>query len=224
MKLIKITIVLVGMMATAALCTAGEPESEPEPAPSWDTLADRASEISISRLSPEDLKVQIEKKEARLDSLHKQQGALEAQLVAVIDSSPESIAEIEEIEDPILRDESLLRFRSTRNTRLKTIQATLAAVNEDIDREERELATLQRVLQGRRAEARLYGADGGSDNPNSYREYLSTEAQRVRTAEAETVRRVREGRLEKLGAAIFPLSEPRVPNLTDIVLTMTREK
>jgi chromosome segregation ATPase len=225
MKTFKLTVMMMTVLSLTGTVGAATPEAaapDAKPAPSWQALADTAQEIAITRFSPDDLAAQIEKKDDRLNALYRQQSALEAQIVTVIDASGTALAEIEAIDDPVLRDESLLRFRATKNTRLKTVQATLAAVNDAIAREQRELATLRRVLQGRKAEARLYGET--NQLPSSYLAYLSSEAARVRTSEADILRRVREQRVARLQQAVLPLCGPRVPGLTDVVMTVAREK
>jgi chromosome segregation ATPase len=201
---------------------AEELAGKPDPAPSWERLARTAKEAAATRFTPQDLAAQVDKKEERLASLRKQQGALEAQVVNIIASAKASIEEIEAIDDEVLRNESLIRFRSTKDTRLKTVQATLAAVNEAIQREQSELSMLQRLLQGRKAEARLYGA--ADDTPSSYAAYLAREAGRVRASETEAIQRIRDARLGRLAAIALSACEPKRPTLSEGVLTMAREK
>ncbi len=221
MSKIKATATALGMLmlaSTLALAEVRAPEEEEAiaPAPSWEALAENAHELALERYSPEDLAAQIDKKQEHLGSLYEQRAALEAQLVAVISATKKSLDEIKAIDDPIVRGESLLRFRSSKNIRLKTVRATLDAVNDAIDRESRELLMLQRLLQGRRAEARLYGSV--KPQADSYEAYLAQEAARVLSSEEEVLRRLRDDRLEGLERVILPLLEPRVPDLTSAVL------
>jgi len=210
-------------LATAAAAEAVvQTEQEAKEPPSWEALREQVEEVSMARYDPEDLAAQIDKKEEHLDSLYDQRAALEAQLVAIVSATRKSLEEIDAIGDPLLRNESLLRFRSSKDIRLKTIRATLEAVNEEIDRERRETAMLQRLLQGRRAEARLYGSVDWLGE-SSYARYLAAEAARVRRSEEEMLRRLQEERLARLEAVVLPLLEPRVPTLRAAVLWSVHE-
>ena len=222
--LISVAVLLVlGGASFAADTDAPSPEkAKTKPAPSWEALSESAKELSASRFSPEDLAAQVEKKEGHLKSLYKQRAALEAQTVSIIGSTKKSLAEIDAIDDPVLRDESLLRFRASKDIRLKTVRATLDAVNGTIERERKELATLQRLLQGRRAEARLYGQNDEANS--SYKAFLAAEAARVRGSEQDVVDRIHEERLATLQKIILPGLAARLPDFDAAVLESTREQ
>jgi len=213
------------MLLTGGLAgadTAPAAAADERPAPSWGVLSEQAEELSAGRFSPEALAGQVEQKEAHLRSLGEQQAALEAEVENIVASTSESLAEIEAIDDPVLRDESLLRFRASKDIRLKTLRATLDAVNEAIEREQGELRTLQRLLQSRRAEARLYGHSGEAGA--AYRAFLAAEAARVRESEHAALGELRRGRLVRLEAVILPLAHPRAPGLVEAVLARHAEE
>jgi chromosome segregation ATPase len=192
------------------------PQEAEEEVPEWDSLTEQAREASMERFSTEELRTQADKKEARLDALTDEQAQLEGKLASILSGSQTTLAQIDRIEDPVLRDESLLRYRSAKRVQMEALRVRLKSVTDEIERERSELRTVQQLLQSRRAEARLHGQN--VDPEGSYREYLSREAARARQSEDEILRQVRAARLRRLNAVIVPRLEPVVPSLSSAVL------
>lgn len=187
-----------------------------DPPPGWEALAETAEELSLRRHSTEELEAQAAQKQEHLAELFDRRSELEAQVATIYGASGQALEEIDAIDDPLLRDESLLRFRGAKDVRLKTVQAALESVNEAVAREQREMATLNRLLQGRRAEARLHGVAG--PQPSSYAALVHGEAARVRSSELDIARRLRAQRLEQIKELVLPAVAPRVPGLARAVM------
>jgi len=213
--------VMIGACAFAETTVSDKTPKE-KPAPSWDALADHAKELAMARYSTEDLQAQLDKKTEHLRRLYEQRAAQEAQIVHIITATRKSLDEISAIDDPVLRDESLLRFRASKDIRMKTVRAKLNAVNEMIERENRELALLQRLLQSRRAEARLYGRDPAPAG-GSYVAYLSSEAKRVRAEEEGMLKRIRDAQVAQMEDVVLPLVGPRMLTFTEAVMASVVE-
>lgn len=208
----------VSALAPFALADEAEPQKK---VPNWEALTGKANELLAERYSPEDLALQIEKKQTNLESLYQKQGALEVQLAGVLGVTKRALEEIEAIDDPVLRDESLLRFRSTKQIHQKTVGAALDATNMEIARETKELQTLQRILQARRAEALLHGKPDPAGS--SYQDFLAREASRVRDTEHAKIDQAREEQVTRLENVLFPDLKPKVASLTEAVLTENAE-
>lgn len=211
--------ILLGSVATAAELPAAEEPAGHQPekeTPGWEQLTEQAREASMARFSTEELRTQAEKKQDRLDALTDEQAQLEGKLVAILTGSEKVLADIEKIEDPVLRDESLLRYRSARRVQVEALRVRLKSVSDEIQREQRELRTVRQLLHSRRAEARMHGREVKPEG--SYREYLAREAARARESEREILRQVSAERLRRLEAAILPHLRPSVPDPASAVL------
>lgn len=184
--------------------------------PSWESLSKQAQEASDARYSTDELETQIEKKEAHLENLQQERETLREKLIQVIKATKDSVEQVDNIDDPQLRDEALLKVNAEKNIRLKTLQRKLEAVKGEISRGQDELNTVRQLLRSRRAEARLHGHETPTDK--SYDQYLAQEAGKARLQAENTFRRLRAARLQKLEEAILPLIEPRVPDVTTAVL------
>lgn len=213
----KIVIAIVAAcVATASLQAQDKTTARKDESPGWEALSEMAEEASVARYSPEVLSRQIDKKSRHLKDLLEQRASLEAQLVNVIGVTQASLEEIEAIDDPVLRAESLMRFRSSKDVRMKTIRATLDAVNTSIARETDELAMLQKMLQARQAEARLFG--GGTARRGSYRQYMSERAEHIMASEKAVLERLRNDQVARLRALVLPMVEPAVPDVASAVM------
>jgi len=202
---------------TALAQQAGSGNAKPaDPPPGWEALAETAEELALRQYSTEDLEAQAAQKHEHLDELFARQAELEAQMATIYGASGQALEEIDAIADPLLRDESLVRFRGAKDVRLKTVQAALTSINEAIAREQREMAMLNRLLQGRRAEARLHGVPGPA--PSSYAALVHGEAARIRASEADIAQQLRAQRLERVKELVLPAIAPRVPDLADAVM------
>lgn len=207
-----------GAAAQQKQADAGDKEQS---TPSWEALSQQAKDASMGRYSTEDLETQIEKREEHLDSLNEQRVQLRKKLIQIVTATRKSVEQIETIQDPVLRDESLLQFDAEKNVRLATLQSKLRAVKSEIEREQKELDMLYQLLQSRQAEARLHGREVSGDV--SYEAYLSQHADRVRQATKQMLKQLREARLRELENAILPVLAPRVPDATSAVMWSNRE-
>lgn len=212
-----VTALAVGTMA-AAQTEEAEPVKKQPKAPSWERLTETSRELAVSRHTPEAIEAQIDAKKQHLASLLDQRAALEADTAMVLNATRSSLKEIDSIDDPVLRDESLLRFRAAKDVRLQTIQATLAKVNETIEREQKELDALRRMHQGRVAEARLYGNIVPAAD-STYLSYLSERAESVRISEQKMLEQLRKQQFARLKALVMPKVATRVPDMVTAVLS-----
>ena len=212
---------LLGVPAVFVLCCgmclaqAADGEKAAE-APGWEALADKAEDLAAAQYGTDDLSAQIDAKEAYLQKLLAQRSALRKQQEVVATESHKAVQEIDRIEDRQLRDESLLRFKSSKDVRAHTLNVTLAAVEGSIGREERELDTLRRHLTAREAAARLYGLKVAQGV--TYATYLSAEAKRVRQGEETAYQEFRKRRLAALRTVIMAGLSPMVPSLAEEVM------
>ncbi len=214
-RILVIAIVAACFATTGLRAQEGKAAGKDE-SPGWEALSEMAEEASVARYSPEVLSRQIDKKSRYLKDLLEQRASLEAQLVNVIGVTQASLDEIEAIDDPVLRAESLMRFRSSKDVRMKTIRATLDAVNTSIARETDELAMLQKMLQARHAEARLFG--DGTRRRGSYRQYMSERAEHIMASEKAVLERLRNDQVGRLRALVLPMVEPAVPDVASAVM------
>jgi len=215
---------MLAVVTALVVCAAGvaqteeaEPVKEQPKAPSWESLTETSRDLAVSRHTPEAIEAQIDAKKQHLASLRDQRAALEADTAMVLNATKSSLNEIDSIDDPVLRDESLLRFRAAKDVRLQTIQATLAKVNETIEREQKELDALNRMHQSRVAEARLYGNIVPAAD-STYLSYLSERAENVRASEREMLRQLRERQFARLKTLVMPKVAVRVPDPVSAVL------
>ncbi len=216
--------VAAALLCAAAAMGATPADAESDDAPGWDALNHRAQSAALERYSTEALEARVEKKQERLDALSSERSELRTVLIGILSATEESLDKIDGIDDPVLRDESLLRFRDARDTRMKSVQARLTAVEDEMLREQQELGVLRQLLQGRRVEASLHGIDTGTKEADSYNTYLAREAERVRSNDRGMLSRVHEHRINRLREVILPVaSEARLPNPATAVLLSNRE-
>ena len=208
-------VAVVPQAATVAAVPQVAANPAPPRAPSWDALSDTAHDIVVSQYSSEEIATQIDVKTRNLRDLAAQKAALLKQKDVVTAEGFKAMQEVDKITDPQLRDETLLRIKSGKDVRIKTINAALAAVDSSVQRDEKELAALQRNETARQSEARLYGAMGSDGT--TYSNLLSETAGRVRSSEQDAFEQMRTRRLRALAAVVLPRVEPVAPTISEAV-------
>lgn len=209
---IALTLWMVSIVSAGEQQTA---ENAKEP-PSWETLAQKAKDAEKAQFCTKDLIAQLNQKKKNLSNLKAQRDLHEAELVGTVMQFQKSLAEVESIDEEQLRNESLLRLNEAKRVRITTISVKLQSVNSEIEREEKEIALLQRILKGRQARARLYGFAPPSNKP--YREYIAEEADRVRQSEARVFEKLRKEHIVKIEAVVIPTLKLTIPEPVEVVL------
>lgn len=213
------TLLVVAFALTGSLCFADEAtESNPKEvkALSWNALNDKAENLAANQHGTRDVAAQIRAKSKHMQRLRARRDQLLKQKETVARESYKTVQEIDRIPDAQLRDESLLRFKAGKDIRTGTIKETLAAVEDSIRNEEKELATLQRLYKARQAEARLHGVKTVQEG--DYSKFLAGAAQKVRDTEYAAQASRRAECISALAKVILPRLEPRVPRIAEEVL------